>query len=221
MTNEFSTEQVITSILDKALDFASKGQVGLANKPLRAIYRFCIEFPYFFWDHERLLDVAKSFLIMYHFDTFDDEDSNIRIAHFAYFYAFRSRQQAITANEEDKLFESLKELVLIVDTCQDCFTESASQFYLPKNKEEYSEAEIIGSKLLANRVLPIVEYSFILEIEDRFSSFRDDEFIESACNKIEMDFESISEKLSGEGRNIGILVFNYISEKLKSGQSDF
>lgn len=217
---ETQPNEIIKQLLKDALENSQKGLIAKASKALVLLHKACKEFPFILWDDEQCLDLAKAFLIMYHFDILKSEEENIEIAHMAYLYAYRAMQTSQEQNNEDLLFDSLKELTLIVNTCEECFSHTIAKFYQP-NKAELTHEEIHGSVLLANRVLPLVTYSFILDIEDTFHSFKDDEFLEDTCNQIESDYEQISDKLASEGKNIGKLCFKYVLKKVKEVSFEF
>lgn len=157
---------------------------------------------------------------MYHFDTFDSEEENIEISHWAYFYAYRSLTLAEERQDSKLVFDSLRDLVLITDECNDNFIDTASRYYQPRSGS-ISPQIAHDSRLMAARIMPLVAYSFILEIEDRFKSFQDDEVLEDVCNKIEMEFGNISDKLTNDARSIAKLIFVYTARKIEEKDFSF
>lgn len=215
MEKNQTPERILTDLIDTALESAQNRQVAKANKSFLAIYMLCREFPLILWDSPDLIKLTKTYILMYHFDTFDSEEENIEISHWAYFYAYRSYVLAIEQNNPKLIFDSLRDLVLITNECNDNFIDSAAKFYQPRTSS-ISQQIIQDSRLMAGRIMPLVSYIFILEIEDRFNSFQDDEILEETCNKIEMEYGNISEKLTNDARTISKMMFTNIANKIEA-----
>jgi len=216
---------LIKQLIDKAFNAGESGDKKNANRYLKAIYDITIEYPNILWHDREVYRLGKAFLIMYHFDIFEEEEINIGLAHLALFFTQRGIEVLLKGEEsalDDKnvhLFEALKNEIVIFKSCEDCFVHSISQFYRPKGDEKQDTYSV--SLQLANRVLPYIQYDLLLKFEERFGSFEDDEFLEETCNDIEMRHDSISEKLLLEAVNIQKLVQHYIADKVVNNDFEF
>ncbi len=211
---------ILNELVAAALDYTQQRQIAKANKSFLAIYSLCREFPFILWDSSEINKLAKTYLLMFHFETFETEEENIEISHWAYFYAYRSYMRATENNDSKLIFESLKNLVLITDECSENFIESAAKYFQPRSGD-ISQQIMLDSRQMAARIMPLVTYSFILDIEDRFNSFQDDELLEEVCNKIEMDYGNISEKLTKDASNIAKLLFAFTANKIQNKDFSF
>jgi hypothetical protein len=186
-----------------------------ANKSFLAIYALCREFPFILWDHKALNDLSQVFLLMHHFDTFDTEEEMIEVAHWAYLYAYRAFELAQETDDDTLRFEALKSLVIIADECNEAFTDTVTQYYLPQSGK-ISQELISQRRQMASRILPLVTYAIILQIDEHFHSLRDDETLEAVCNTIEMEYGTISDKLTADATLISKMIFRHALRKIQA-----
>lgn len=211
---------ILTELIHSALNSVKNRQMAKANKSFLAIYSLCREFPFILWDSPVSLDLAKSFILMHHFDTFELETENIEVAHWAYLYAYRGYVLAIESEEQTAIFDALKDLVVIADECNESYIDSVARYYLPPNVS-ISQSQMHDARMMASRMFPLVTYSFILQIEDRFNSFHDDEIIETTCNKIETEYGTISDKLTRDAESISKMLYAYTLKRVQSKEFVF
>ncbi len=157
---------------------------------------------------------------MHHFETFDAEEENIEIAHWAYLYAYRCYEIATEQNDTQLIFDSLRDLVIILDNCNENFIDSVARYYLPKTGK-ITQDQIFESRQMATRILPLVTYGVILSIDEHFNSFKDDEMIENVCNEIETEYGTISDKLTKDAQQISRLLYKFTFNKVNSKDFSF
>ena len=174
------------------------------------------------WDDMHIHLLGKACMLMYHLDLFDDEDTNVELAHLALLYTQRAEELFKTGKIEnsDILFEILRIQAVLFKTCEDCYIENISNFYRPHNAEASDEIKK-GSMMLAQRVMLYVLYSVLIEITDTFESFRGDAFLEDICRNIELENPSITEKLTKEGSNVRKLLYTFSKAKIIKGDFSF
>jgi len=204
----------IEKLIESSLSFAEKGLINKSTLPLKKIYSMCLSNPFFAWnDSETLLDISKTFTIAYHFDIFDSEKDNITITELAYLYAYRAYLLETQKNSDtDLLFAILKQLCIIL--------QNNGESILPKLSEYFSTTKLNNQNKtldikLAEKILPILVYVFIIEIEDTFHSFRDDDFIEQTCNNIELDFKELDDNLFEKSKILSQKLFIDIRQGLE------
>lgn len=206
--------------LSKALELSALGKKSAANELYYDIAEEIAETPFALWDNKDVLLLGKAFNIMFHSDLFEEESESLACLHLAYAFCNRATQLAEVNSDEDKayLFDALKTLVLITNIGEDGFYHSIAQLYQIRGGNSQDATQSLG---LARTISPLVQFDFLLELEDRCGGFEHDEYLSDICQYIEGEHPDMSAGLIKEGKNIRILLAQYIEAKMKSGDLDF
>jgi len=213
---EQKPEDILLISINKALTYSEKGLTHKSQDLLKFIYYTSIEFPNLLWNSIEIWKLAKSFLILYHQDIFDDENTNIQIIQMSYVY----NQRAIDLYKEnpqpqytEDYFHALHTQVVILSTCSDCFIHSISELY---SKESMTAEELKIAQRLAYKILPIITYDALMAIDDTFPNFNNDLFLDEVCNKIELDNPDITDEQIIESKKIHTVMLHSFKSQFKT-----
>jgi len=208
----------IEELLDKALAYSSVGKKAQADELYYDIAEKNIENPFELWDSPAVLKLGKAFNIMYHSELFEEEHEMLACLHFAYVYCHRASQLISPDSDSGKelLFDALKTLVLITNIGEDGFYHSIGHLYQLRG----NQTQLEGIKL-AHIISPILQFNFLLQLEDQLGGFADDEYLSSTCEQIELDHPNMSQNMITEGGNIRSLLAQYIEKNMREGIFSF
>lgn len=206
--------------LDKALQYSASGQKARADELYYDIAEQAIQKPFMLWEDKAVLKLGKAFNIMYHSELFEEEHETLACLHFAYVYCHRASILLKNESETDRelLFDALKTLVLITNLGEDGFYHSIANLYQLRSNGNCSIQE--GVKL-AQAISPMMQFDFLLQLEDRLGGFEADEYLSSICEEIEHDNPDMNQNLIEEGKNIRSLLAQYIEKRMREGIFEF
>jgi len=211
-------QELVITLADQIITLSNEGNKAQASKILETLYAILKEFPHILWNSVKVWKLSKALLIMYHYDVLDKEDENIYIAELAYIYAQRTQElfeNSLQENAEDDYFYAIHTQLVLLTTCEDCFTLTVEQFYANSGKIDEKTLQIAHS--LASEVMPFVKYSLLEKIESEFDGYRKDAFLEQLCNEIELDYPEISDNKITHGGKIHKMLVNTLAKKLIAG----
>lgn len=200
-------QEILLISIEKALSFSEKGQTKKAQELLRFIYEITLKYPYLLWDNTNVWKLGKCFLILYHYDMFDNEEQNLQLTKFAYIYNYRAISLLKKSESEfNQLFNAFHSQSVLLSTCNDCFVHFIAQLYSHANmsNEEYN----ISIKL-ARRVMPIISYDVLIQNDEIFPNFKNDSFLQELCNTLELENPDITENQLVEAGKIQKLLYQY------------
>ncbi len=207
-----------------ALEYSQKGKMAKAKDSLLKVYEIVKKEPALLWNDADVAKLGKIFIIMNHFDLFEDEDTNISIAHLAYFFlsrAFELEKSNIDTeginNYSGPLFEILKDRIMIFENCDDSFTHSIAEFYKPKAKD-FSPEELDKLHKYVNNKIPLLQYFDLMYIEKYDDELLDNSYLIEIANKIESEFGKEDLK---EAQQLHEILFYYIKTKIFNHNFDF
>lgn len=218
-------DELIKNLAQQGLENAEQGKLAEAKKYFSALHTIIEEFPHILWKDPEVYMLGKAYLVMYHIDLFDDEETNIALAHLALLFTKRGIQLLLESNIMQSetggsiVFDAMKNEIVIYKSCEDCFTHSIANFYKPKSAT--SDEVSLASIQLANRVIPYIQYDLLLKIEEFFESFQDDEYLEELCNEIESTYDNITDMLLVEANNVQKLLYHHIIGQVKNNSLQF
>lgn len=213
--------QIVANLVQDIIANTETSNIGKAQKSIKILFPILKEFPTLIWDDSILYNTSLALMMAYHTDTFEEEDDNLLLTHLAFAYLTRAQELAIENSPENQnqLFNILRTKVILLKTCEDSFIDTISKLYLIRQEANYKNKHTCLQ--LANTIIPLVQYHVLLEIDDTFNGFNNDDALEEICNEIELSRESISDKLMKEASNINNLLFIYIKNKLSTKDYNF
>lgn len=195
--NSQNPQKIALQLIDSILETSNSGNKIQALKLCATLRSITNTFPLIIWDNQNIWKLAKVFLIMYHYDMYEDEDTNITLIHEAYLYAQRSvdlfeQQEQTDETAREHYFCALQTQALILQTCKDCFIPILSKLY-SKNTGEMSAQEIHVAQQLSYGIIPYMQYAILEKISEAFKGFKRDSFLEDLCSTIELEHTEISQ----------------------------
>ena len=207
-----------------ALDYSQKGKIAKAKDSLLKVYEIIRKEPAVLWNDVEVAQLGKIFIVMNHFDLFEDEDTNISIVHLAYLFlsrAFELEKKNIDSeginNYSGPLFEILKDRIMIFENCYDSFTHSIAEFYKPKGKD-FSPEELDKLHKYVNYKIPLLQYFDLMYIEKYYDELLDNSYLIEIANKIELEF---SEDDLKEAQQLHEILYLYIKSKIFNNNFNF
>lgn len=124
----------ISLSVETILRDAERGARTKADPALKALYVNIKKSPFVLWDDSSVADLAKCCILMLHYDLFDDETTEIAIAHLAYVYVSRAidlENARLKKGETnvDNFIRIIKERVLLFELFAEYFRHSVAVFY--------------------------------------------------------------------------------------------
>lgn len=195
--NSQNPQNIALQLIDSILETSNSGNKIQALKLCATLRSITNTFPLIMWDNQNIWKLAKVFLIMYHYDMYEDEDTNITLIHEAYLYAHRSvdlyeKHEQINETAREHYFFALHTQALILETCKDCFIPILSKLY-SKKSGAMSAQEIHVAQQLSYGIIPYMQYAVLEKISETFKGFNHDSFLEDLCSNIELEHTEISQ----------------------------
>jgi len=206
------------------------GHKARATHLIKDAYNLTIENPYLLWDDvENLASLGKLLMVANLFDFYDDEATNIQLAHLSYFILSRALelQNAIIdkapidelSHEATLLLSLSKDRVMLVHKCFDSFIPTLVNLLFSGKRELTEEERIVIDKLISNKIPSLVFYD-LHNLERFYSNFGDDPYL------IEVETEIVSDKRLGqkeytEGMKLHNLLFEYLNRKIEQDDLHF
>lgn len=197
MNNTSQNPHTVTlELIHAILEASNKGNKIQALKLCNTLRSITNTFPLIMWNEQNIWKLAKVYLIMYHYDMYEDEDTNITLIHEAYLYANRSvrlfeQQESQNDIALEQYFLALHTQALILETCTDCFIPILSKLY-SKQTGTMSAEEIQVAQQLSYSIIPYMQYAILDKITETFKGFNHDSFLEDLCSNIELEHTTIS-----------------------------
>lgn len=187
---------IVLQLIDSILEHSNAGNKIQATKHCATLQSILTSFPLILWNNQSIWKLAKVFLIMYHYDIYEQEDANITLMHEAYLFAHRSIDlfEQTTQNSEtaqEHYFQALRTQILILKTGADCFTPIVSDLYAKKTGVMSTQETQIAQQL-SHTALLIIQYTVLDKISEHFPDFNQDVFLEDLCASIEVEHAEIS-----------------------------
>lgn len=208
-----SPQELVLQAADTAFAYAEKGQQSKAEKYLISVYHITQKFPQVLWNHPESWKLAKAYLLLYHFDSIPQESENITSLQKAYIYA----QNSITLcksnpKEKDNFYQGVYSQILLLSTCVDGYETILTHLYI--NKAHSTNLRL--AQALAAKVLLLITYILLVEIDDNFENFNNNADLEHLCNTIEIENPDITVKKIDEAQKIAVLLTNHCLQAFKN-----
>lgn len=215
MTTQMVSEQVdFKQVLDHAIAACERGLQAKAKPHLLDIYNRTVKSPFLVWDDcESVGKLGKAFLMSFHFEIFEEEVLNIRMAHFSYVYL--SRHKELLENENStEYFDCLKSLLFTLRLCDDNFTNSVAHFYLPKNKHA-EDSDVSFSITAAQAIISAMQYIAMSDVLAHELYKPTDKYLALVCKEIELRNSETSQRVLMEAEKMMPRLYHFITEALR------
>lgn len=207
-----SLQELVIQAADTAFALAEKGQQSKAEKYLLSVYEITQEFPQVLWDHPESWKLAKAYLLLYHFDSIPQESETITSLQKAYIYAQNSITYYIKhPADKENFYQGLYTQILLLSTCVDGYETILTHLYI--NKAQTTNLRL--AQALATKVLLLITYILLVEIDDNFDNFNNNRDLEQLCNTIEIENPDITVKKIEEAQKIATLLANHCLRAFK------
>ncbi|MBP5370555.1 MAG: hypothetical protein J6Y55_01390 [Bacteroidales bacterium] len=208
--NQDNPEEVLLAVINKVLEFSNEGKQAKVQHILPFVYESVMRYPQLLWNSVEVWKVAKSLLVMHHYDLVEDEDDELKMLQMAFVYAQRAIELCETDVERYKqqYFNALHTQVLLLSSCPDYFVDTLTDLC---SKTVMSNEERTVAMRLANRILPMLAYNVVVKVDDAFENFNEDEFLAELCNNFELEHPDITPKQLDDALKIHkMLVHSYL-----------
>ncbi|MCQ2606788.1 MAG: hypothetical protein MJ204_09680 [Bacteroidales bacterium] len=208
--NQENPEEVLLAVVNKVLEFSNEGKQAKAQHILPFVYETTMQYPTLLWYTPEIWKLAKSLLVMHHYDLVEDEDEEIQMLQMALVMT----QRAVELCEADKdknaehYFNALQTQILLLSTCSDYFEDSIAEMC---SKTVMSADERAVALRMANRILPRITYNVVVKVDDNFEDFNGDELLAEMCSQFEQENPDIQPKQLDDAQKIhSMLVHSYL-----------
>lgn len=180
--------------------------------------------PWLLWNFKEIAELGRACFVMLHYDIFDDEDTEITIAHLSYLFISRGIEIEIGLLKEEKgtpsrFFDITRDRIMLLNEYTDSFTHTTANFLL-KDKPKPTKEEKQFALQIANYKLPLLLLYDLLNIELYFKDYQNDSYLIEVGNTIESDYKA-DRKTIGEAGWIHQNLYKFIYEKVKSDDLNF
>lgn len=216
-------EKLIEAV-DQATMLVQGGYKAKASPRIREAYQLTLENPFLFWDEPaQLASLGRLLMVANLFDLYDDEATNLSLAHLSYFFLSRALQlqaKVIETSPIDQLgyeanlwFVLSKDRVMLVHKCADSFVPTLIRLLFTGRTSFTEEEKRVVDKLISGKIPSMVFYD-LQSLEKYFSNFADDPYL------IGLETEIFEEKKLGqkdfmEGMKLHNLLFDYLNCKIE------
>jgi hypothetical protein len=207
----------LKAAIETAYQLGKAGKRAKASKELRKIYELIVLNPFLFWEDVAISQLGKCFILILHYEIFDDEETNIRIAHYTYLFITRAieliqNEPDLQENSKDRFFLIYKDRILLVNTFSDSFTHTIARFFQKKDSKP-TEEEIKASIQLANQSIPLIVQHDLLNLEILYDDFKNDPFLIETANNLEARYSYDRNKIN-DAAVLHKLLYNSIRKKV-------
>lgn len=210
MNNQENPETVLLAVINKVLEFSGEGKQAKAQHILPFVYESIMQYPQLLWNNVEVWKVAKSLLVMHHYDMIDEEDEELKMIQMAFVFSQRSIELCeidVNAHKED-YFNALHTQIMLLSSCSDYFVDTLAELC---SKTVMTNEERTVALRLANRILPMLTYNVIVKVDDNFESFNNDAYLAEMCNKFELEHSDTTPKQLEDAKKIHkMLVHTYL-----------
>ncbi|MCQ2608920.1 MAG: hypothetical protein MJ197_09585 [Bacteroidales bacterium] len=208
--NQENPEEILLAVVNKVLEFSNQGKQAKAQHILPFVYESVMQYPTLLWDNPELWKLAKSLLVMHHYDLVEGEDEEIKMLQMALVMTQRAIELCESDKEHNKehYFNALHTQVLLLSTCPDYYEETIAELC---SKTVMSEEERVIALRMASRILPRISYNVIVKVDDNFKDFNGDELLSEMCAQFEQENPDIQPKQLDDAQKIhAMLVRSYL-----------
>lgn len=208
--NQENPEEILLAVVNKVLEFSNQGKQAKAQHILPFVYESVMQYPTLLWNNPELWKLAKSLLVMHHYDLVEDEDEEIKMLQMALVMTQRAIELCESDKEHNKehYFNALHTQVLLLSTCPDYYEETIAELC---SKTVMSEEERVIALRMASRILPRISYNVIVKVDDNFEDFNGDELLAEMCAQFEQENPDIQPKQLDDAQKIhAMLVRSYL-----------
>ncbi len=208
--NQENPEEILLAVVNKVLEFSNQGKQAKAQHILPFVYESVMQYPTLLWNNPELWKLAKSLLVMHHYDLVEDEDEEIKMLQMALVMTQRAIELCESDKEHNKghYFNALHTQVLLLSTCPDYYEETIAELC---SKTVMSEEERVIALRMASRILPRISYNVIVKVDDNFEDFNGDELLAEMCAQFEQENPDIQLKQLDDAQKIhAMLVRSYL-----------
>lgn len=214
MTHTPSPQEFILAAIDKTLLYSEQQKQHKAQQVLPIIYNIVQEYPHILWHTPEVWKLAKAFMMLYHYDTGDNESKAMTIIKQAYIYAVRAvelceKQAEFTRT--DTHFNALHTQIMILSLCDDIMIGALADVYLQTHSKD-SHIQSVSNKL-AQKIIPLISYNILVKIDDTFENFNNNSLLETMCIDFELQNPDITPKQLGEAEKVhAILLYSFLHD---------
>ena len=216
-------EKLIEAV-DQATMLVQGGYKAKATPRIREAYQLTLENPFLFWDEpSQLASLGRLLMVANLFDLYDDEETNLSLAHLSYFFLSRALQLQATVIEfasiEQLEFEAnlwlmlSKDRVMLVHRCSDSFVPTLIKLLFTGERSFNEEEKRVVDKLISNKI-PSMVFCDLRNLEKYFSNFADDPYLIGVETEI-FAGKKLGQKDFMEGMKLHNLLFEYLSCKIE------
>ncbi len=208
--NQENPEEVLLAVVNKVLEFSNEGKQAKAQHILPFVYESVMQYPTLLWNTPELWKLAKSLLVMHHYDLVEEEEEEIKMLQMALVMTQRAIELCETDKETNKehYFNALHTQVLLLSTCPDYYEDTIAELC---SKTVMSEDERVIALRMANRILPRISYNVVVKVDDNFEDFNGDELLAEMCAQFEQENPDIQPKQLEDAQKIhAMLVRSYL-----------
>lgn len=208
--NQENPEEVLLAVVNKVLEFSNEGKQAKAQHILPFVYESVMQYPTLLWNTPELWKLAKSLLVMHHYDLVEDEEEEIKMLQMALVMTQRAVElcEADMEKNREQYFNALHTQVLLLSTCPDYFEDTIADLC---SKTVMSEDERAIALRMANRILPRISYNVVVKVDDNFENFNGDELLSEMCAQFEQENPDIQPKQLEDAQKIhALLVRSYL-----------
>lgn len=208
--NQENPEEILLAVVNKVLEFSNQGKQAKAQHILPFVYESVMQYPTLLWNNPELWKLAKSLLVMHHYDLVEGEDEEIKMLQMALVMTQRAIELCESDKEHNKehYFNALHTQVLLLSTCPDYYEETIAELC---SKTVMSEEERVIALRMASRILPRISYNVIVKVDDNFKDFNGDELLAEMCAQFEQENPDIQPKQLDDAQKIhAMLVRSYL-----------
>ncbi len=194
-------EEVLLAVVNKVLDFANEGKQAKAQHILPFVYESVINYPQLLWDNVEVWKIAKSLLIMHHYDLIEDEADELRMLQMALVFSQRAIdlcEKDIEANRNE-YFKALQVQALLLASCSDYYADTIADMCAKTVQQSEERAMAVR---LANKIMPLLSYNALVKIDDSFENFNGDVFLSNLCNEFELENPELEPKQLEDAKKI-------------------
>lgn len=203
-------EDVLLAVINKVLDFSNEGKQAKAQHILPFVYESIMQYPQLLWNSVEVWKIAKSLLVMHHYDLLDDEEEELKMLHMALVYSQRAIEicESDLETHKESYFNALHTQIMLLSSCPDYYVDTLAELC---SKPEMTDEERMIALRMANRILPMMAYNVVVKVDDTFENFNNDDFLEELCNGFELEHPDVTvEQLDNATKIHKMLVHTYL-----------
>ncbi|MCQ2959247.1 MAG: hypothetical protein MJ198_03545 [Bacteroidales bacterium] len=210
MVNQDNPEAVLLAVINKVLEFSNEGKQAKAQHILPFVYESTMRCPQLLWNNVEIWKVAKSLLVMHHYDMVEEEEDELKMLQMA--LVFSQRAIELCESSENKktsdYFNALHTQIMLLTSCSDYYVDTLADLC---SKTVMSSEERVVAMRLANKILPMLAYNVVVKVDDTFENFNGDEFLSEICQDFEENNPDVTPKQLDDALKIHkMLVHTYL-----------